>query len=126
MSVSDTLWFRLLAGLLVGLALGSFTTMLSYRIPRRISIVRPPSHCPHCRTPLRPRDLVPVLSWLIERGRCRHCDKPIGVRYLLVELLTTAACMIAFIGLGFQPALIAALVGIVAFVTLATINALRE
>ena len=88
--------------------------------------MRPPSHCPNCRTPLKPRDLVPVLSWLIEKGRCRHCRKPISVRYLLVELVTMAACVVAFVLLGFQPALIAALVGIVAFVTLATINAVRE
>lgn len=123
MSVSDFLWFRLLAGLLVGLALGSFTTMLAYRIPRRLSIVTPPSHCPHCKTSLKPRDLVPVVSWLIEKGRCRHCHKPIGIRYLLIELATTAMCMAAFAMIGFQPALIAALIAIVAFVTLATINA---
>lgn len=126
MNVADTLWFRLLTGILVGLALGSFTTMLSYRIPRRLSILRPPSHCPKCNTPLKPRDLVPVVSWLLEGGKCRHCHKPISIRYLLVELVTTAACAIAFVALGFQPALIAALVGVVAFVTLATINSVRE
>src|ERR1700729_3706084 len=109
MSIPDELWFRLLAGLLVGLALGSFTTMLSYRIPRRLSIVRPPSHCPHCNTPLKPRDLVPVFSWLAEKGRCRHCHKPIIIRYLLIELFTAAASILAFALLGFQPALVPAL-----------------
>jgi prepilin signal peptidase PulO-like enzyme (type II secretory pathway) len=126
MPVFDPLWFRLLAGLVVGLALGSFTTMLAYRIPRRISIVNPPSHCPHCRTPLKPRDLVPVFSWLIERGKCRHCQKPIPFRYLMVELVTMVLSVAAFIAIGFQPALIAALIGIAALVTLATINAVRD
>ena len=122
MSPSDELWFRLLTGLLVGLALGSFVTMLSYRAPRNLSIVSPPSHCPKCHTPLKIRDLMPVLSWLIERGKCRHCGTKIGVRYVLIELITAAACLIAFAWIGFQPELIVALIGIVSFITLAAIN----
>ncbi len=122
----DTMWFRLLAGLLIGLILGSFTTMLSYRVPRRISIVQPPSQCPQCHTPLKPRDLVPVLSWLIERGQCRHCRATISPRYLVIELVTTAAVVVAFLALGFCPTLIPALIGIVALVTLVTINIERQ
>src|SRR5580693_3466222 len=80
----DELWFRLLAGLLVGLSLGSFVTMLSYRAPRNLSIISPPSHCPHCHTPLKARDLVPVVSWAVERGKCRHCGERCGVRYVLI------------------------------------------
>jgi prepilin signal peptidase PulO-like enzyme (type II secretory pathway) len=124
--IDAPLWFRFLAGLLVGLALGSFTTMLAYRVPRRLSIVKPPSHCPSCSTPLTPRDLVPVLSWVMEKGKCRHCHKKIGIRYPLIELFTAAASLIAFIEIGFQPALIAALIGIIAFVTLATVVMIRE
>ena len=122
----DELWFRLLAGLLVGLALGSFVTMLSYRAPRNLSIVSPPSHCPHCKTPLTPRDLVPVVSWVVGGGKCRHCHKPIPARYLLVELATTAGCVVAFAVLGFQPALFPALLAVVAFVTLATVIAVKD
>src|ERR1700733_12103148 len=92
----DELWFRLLAGLLVGLALGSFVTMLSYRAPRNISIISPPSHCTRCHTPLRKRDLMPVLSWLMQRGKCHHCGAIIAVRYLLIELITTVATVVAF------------------------------
>ncbi len=116
------MWFRSLAGVVVGLALGSFTTMLSYRAPRRISIVTPPSHCPKCSTPLKARDLVPLLSWLIARGKCRACDATIGLRYVIIELVTAGACVVAFVWIGFQPELIVALIGIVAFITLATIN----
>lgn len=118
----DEMWFRLLSGLLVGLALGSFVTMLSYRAPRNLSIVSPPSHCPFCRTPLRPRDLMPVLSWLIEKGKCRHCGTSIGLRYVMIELITTACCLAAFAWFGFTPKLVAALIGIVSFITLVTIN----
>ncbi|NTU76805.1 MAG: prepilin peptidase [Alphaproteobacteria bacterium] len=122
----DALWFRFVAGILIGLVLGSFTTMLSYRVPRRISIVHPPSQCPHCHTPLKPRDLVPILSWFLERGHCRHCRKPISLRYLVIELITATAATVAFLWLGFTPPLIAALLGIVALVTLATINIERH
>ena len=122
MSPADEMWFRLLSGLLVGLALGSFTTMLSYRAPRNISIVTPPSHCTKCHTPLKVRDLVPVLSWLIARGKCRHCGAKIGLRYLVIELVTTISCIAAFAYFGFHPELIVALVGIVSFISLAAIN----
>ena len=124
--LDNDLWFRLLAGLMIGLALGSFATMLSYRIPRRISIVKPASQCPKCHTPLKPLDLIPVLSWLFERGKCRYCLSPISVRYLLIELVTTAAVVMAFIAFGFTPHLIAALIGIVTLITFVTINLERN
>jgi leader peptidase (prepilin peptidase)/N-methyltransferase len=73
-------------GVLLGAALGSFLNVVLWRVPRHESIVQPPSHCPSCGTPLEPRDLVPVLSWLVLRGRCRHCGEPIAARYPLVEL----------------------------------------
>jgi len=126
MSPSDELWFRLLAGLLVGLSLGSFVTMLSYRAPRKISIIAPPSHCTNCRTPLKPRDLIPVLSWVMEGGKCRHCGTGIGVRYVLIELITAAMTVVAFAWFGFTPKLVVALIGIVSFVSLVTINIERS
>jgi leader peptidase (prepilin peptidase) / N-methyltransferase len=75
----------LLAG--VGLAVGSFLNVVIYRVPRGLSIVRPGSACPACGTPIGPRDNVPVLSWLLLRGRCRVCTEPISIRYPLVETL---------------------------------------
>jgi prepilin signal peptidase PulO-like enzyme (type II secretory pathway) len=122
MSPADEMWFRLLSGLLVGLALGSFTTMLSYRAPRGFSIVTPPSQCTKCHTPLKVRDLVPVLSWLIARGKCRHCGVKIGARYLVIELVTMACSMVAFAYFGFRPELIVALIGIVLVISLAVIG----
>jgi leader peptidase (prepilin peptidase)/N-methyltransferase len=72
----------------VGLLIGSFLNVVVWRVPRGESVVSPPSHCPGCDTAIAPRDNVPVLSWLVLRGRCRHCGEPISVRYPLVELGT--------------------------------------
>ena len=69
-----------------GLAVGSFLNVVIWRVPRKLSVVRPPSHCPSCETPIRPVDNVPVASWLRLRGKCRHCDAPISIRYPLIEL----------------------------------------
>jgi leader peptidase (prepilin peptidase)/N-methyltransferase len=71
--------------LLLGLIVGSFANVCVYRLPRRESIVTPPSRCPSCGAPIRPRDNVPVLGWLLLRGRCRACRAPISPRYPVVE-----------------------------------------
>ena len=76
-----------LAGLL-GAIVGSFLNVVIYRVPRGESVVTPRSRCPSCETEVAPRDNLPVLSWLLLRGRCRHCGEPISGRYPLVELLT--------------------------------------
>ena len=69
----------------LGLVVGSFLNVVIYRVPRKLSIVRPRSACPGCHTPIREVDNIPVISWLVLRGRCRHCHEPISVRYPLVE-----------------------------------------
>jgi leader peptidase (prepilin peptidase)/N-methyltransferase len=73
-----------------GLAIGSFLNVVIYRVPINESIVSPPSACPSCHTPIASRDNVPVLSWLLLRGRCRTCQAPILARYPMVELATAA------------------------------------
>ncbi len=117
---------RLFVGTLIGLVLGSFTTMLSYRLPRTMSIIAPPSTCPSCGTRLTPRDLIPVVSWLIGRGRCRHCGAPIGARYVMIELVTTVAIAAAFVLLGFSLALLLTLIALVAVITALTIYCERR
>jgi leader peptidase (prepilin peptidase) / N-methyltransferase len=79
----------------VGASIGSFLNVVIYRVPRRLSIVRPRSHCPRCGTELGDAENVPVISWVVLRGRCRHCHEPISVRYPIVEL-ATAALFVAF------------------------------
>jgi len=73
---------------LLGLAVGSFLNVVIYRLPRGESLSRPPSHCPSCGAPIRPRHNVPVLGWLVLRGRCADCSAPISPRYPAVELAT--------------------------------------
>jgi leader peptidase (prepilin peptidase) / N-methyltransferase len=85
--------------------LGSFLNVVIWRVPRGESIVRPPSHCPSCGHAVRPRDNVPVASWLLLRGRCRDCHAPISVRYPLVELATGLVFLVLALRIGFEPEL---------------------
>ncbi len=78
------------ASALLGLAVGSFLNVVIWRVPRHESVVSPPSHCPGCDAEIAPRDNIPVLSWLILRGRCRRCGVHISARYPLVEAGTGA------------------------------------
>src|SRR5690625_7752597 len=80
-----TLTFAVLAAL-VGSLIGSFANVVIYRLPRGESVAWPGSHCPNCKRRLSPAELVPVLSWLVQRGRCRGCGRPIRGRYPPVEL----------------------------------------
>src|SRR5262252_10045892 len=79
-----------------GLVIGSFLNVVIWRVPRDESIVSPPSHCPSCDTPISPRDNIPVVSWLLLRGKCRHCGVHISFRYPFIELLTG----VLFAGVG--------------------------
>src|SRR5438552_15910699 len=71
-----------------GLVVGSFLNVVIWRVPRHESIVKPGSHCRGCDTPIASRDNIPVLSWLVLRGRCRHCGEAISIRYPIIELVT--------------------------------------
>lgn len=84
---------------LFGLIIGSFLNVVIYRLPRGESIVWPPSHCPHCRRRLTPGELVPLLSWLVQKGRCRGCREPIHWQYPIVEALT--GLLFVFVGLRY-------------------------
>ena len=97
------LCFTILLTALIGLAVGSFLNVCIYRIPVAESIVTPPSKCPSCDKRLKPTDLVPVLSYLFLRGRCRYCNTAISPRYALIEILTAALFILVTlkIGVGF-------------------------
>jgi leader peptidase (prepilin peptidase)/N-methyltransferase len=81
----------------VGTIIGSFLNVVIYRIPEGKSIIYPPnSFCPKCGHKLSPLDLIPVLSWLFLRGRCRYCGAPISMQYPLVEVLTGTLYVLVF------------------------------
>ena len=84
-----------------GLAIGSFLNVVAYRVPLGLSIVRPASACPGCGSTITARDNVPLASWVLLRGRCRHCAAPISARYPVVELITGTA--FALTALRFVP-----------------------
>jgi len=88
-----------LAGVL-GVVFGSFLNVVAYRLPRGESLSHPRSRCPGCETPIRPYDNVPILSWLLLRGRCRSCGTAISPRYPLVEAGTGALCALVVIAKG--------------------------
>lgn len=75
----------------VGACIGSFLNVVAYRMPRGMSVIWKPSHCPHCNHPIRPRDNVPVVGWLVLRGKCRDCGGAISPRYAIVEAVMGAA-----------------------------------
>ncbi len=110
----------LVAAALLGLLVGSMLNVVVHRLPimargpaaspTPFNLALPRSHCPHCLTPLRWRENVPIIAWVALRGRCAHCDAPIAKRYPLVELLAAATAAITAWRLGATPQLPAALV----------------
>jgi len=82
----------------LGLVVGSFLNVVIHRLPRKESVVKPRSRCPGCDTEIRPRDNIPVLSWLLLRGRCRTCGTSISIRYPIIELL----CAVLFAAMAMR------------------------
>lgn len=86
-----------IAAWLLGLCVGSFLNVVVYRLPRGLSVASPRrSFCPNCDRPIRARDNIPVVSWLLLAGRCRYCAKPISVQYPLIESLTGMLFVVVF------------------------------
>lgn len=86
------LWLKLNA-IIFGLCIGSFLNVCIYRLPLGQSVASPPSSCPNCNTRIRWYDNIPVISYLMLKGRCRGCQAPISIRYPMVELLTGLAAL---------------------------------
>ncbi|MBB5639519.1 prepilin peptidase [Cryobacterium roopkundense] len=112
-----------------GLMIGSFLNVVIYRVPLGKSVVSPPSACPQCGVAIRRRDNVPVLSWLLLRGRCHNCGAPVSPRYLFVELGTAIFFgVVAWWVVGRQPVpsdgtgLLLLIITLLAFLYLAAIS----
>lgn len=108
--------------LLLGLMVGSFLNVVIHRVPAGESVVRPPSHCPACGARIIPRDNIPVLSWLLLKGRARCCGAAISVRYPLVEAGTAVAFAAVAAWQGLSWALPAYLVLAASSIALAVID----
>jgi leader peptidase (prepilin peptidase)/N-methyltransferase len=91
----DDAWIRAVVALPFGLVVGSFMTVAVHRLPKGESVVRPRSRCPACGAEIGARDNVPVLSWLLLRGRCRRCGERISLEYPLLELATAGLVVLA-------------------------------
>jgi prepilin signal peptidase PulO-like enzyme (type II secretory pathway) len=81
---------------ILGLCIGSFLNVCIYRLPRGQSLIHPPSHCPQCGNLIKWYDNIPLLSYLLLKGRCQHCSSPISFRYPLVEALTGTFFLFSF------------------------------
>jgi leader peptidase (prepilin peptidase)/N-methyltransferase len=89
--------FFIAAFFLFGLVFGSFLNVCIYRMPRELSVVKPRSACPACGEPIAAYDNIPVLSWIMLGGKCRHCKAPISPRYAAVELLTGGLFVLGYL-----------------------------
>ena len=85
---------------LFGICVGSFLNVCIFWIPANKSIIFPPSECPDCHTKLSPIDLIPVLGYILLKGKCRYCKKPISVQYPLVEFLTGTVWLLIYLRYG--------------------------
>jgi leader peptidase (prepilin peptidase)/N-methyltransferase len=94
---------RILISFIFGLVLGSFLNVCIYRLPRGESIINPPSSCPECGLRIRFYDNIPLISYMILLGRCRHCRSPIPFRYPVVELIAGLLSAALFIKYGLSP-----------------------
>lgn len=86
---------------IVGACVGSFLNVCIYRWPEGLSVIRPRSRCPACETPIRWHDNVPILGWLLLRGKCRECGARISIQYPLIELTTASLWVAAVLRHGF-------------------------
>lgn len=112
----------LVPAFLLGLVVGSFLNVVIHRVPLRQSIVWPASRCPNCGAEIAPKDNIPLISYLLLRGRCRNCKQEISARYPVVEAVTGVLFGIAAAWFGLSVELLAALVFIAVLVALAGID----
>ena len=89
--------------IIFGLIVGSFLNVVIYRLPLEKSIIKPGSHCPSCTTPIKFYDNIPVVSYILLRGKCRHCKTGIPVIYPLVESFTAFSFWLSYVYFGQQP-----------------------
>ena len=99
-------WYYTGCVFLLGACLGSFMNVCIYRIPAELSVVKPRSRCPKCMTDLAWYDNIPILGWLMLRGKCRYCHVPISVRYPAIELFTAVLITWLWVRFSYDPVVV--------------------
>ncbi len=94
---------------IIGTIFGSFYNVVGLRLPKGQSIVSPPSHCPNCNNRLTSLELIPIISYVIQKGKCKHCNKKISIVYPVFEIVCGLLFMISYLVFGFNKELIIAL-----------------
>jgi leader peptidase (prepilin peptidase)/N-methyltransferase len=112
----------LLLVFILGAIVGSFLNVCIARIPKRESIINPPSHCPNCKKPIAFYDNIPLLSYLFLRGRCRSCGERISPRYFVVELLTAALAVTLLHRFGLSLAFVGGFVFVAALIVISFVD----
>lgn len=109
---------------ILGTIFGSFYNVVGFRLPQGESLIRPASHCPKCNHRLKPLELIPILSYLFQRGRCKNCRTKISSFYPIFECLTGILFALAYISFGFSYELIIALtfISLIIIITVSDIN----
>lgn len=107
----------------LGACVGSFLNVVIYRVPNDLSVIFPNSACPNCQSAIKPYDNLPLVSWLLLRGKCRHCKTAISARYPAVELLTALLFVLVFWSIGFNLFLPVGLIFVASMVALIFIDA---
>lgn len=109
---------------ILGTVLGSFYNVVAFRLAKKESIIKPRSHCPKCNHVLKPYELIPILSFIIQRGRCRNCQEKISVFYPLMEFFSGILFAVSFYSFGFTYELLIAisLVSLFIIVTVTDLN----
>ena len=93
--------FNIIFMFIIGTIFGSFYNVVGYRIPKGESIINPPSHCPNCNHRLAPLELIPIISYIISKGKCKNCKQKISPFYIMFESLTGILFSLSYIIFGF-------------------------
>lgn len=88
--------------IILGAIVGSFLNVCILRLPKEESIITPGSHCPHCKNPIKFYDNIPLISYIVLKGRCRRCNGPISFQYPLIEGITAISSLLLFLRYGFS------------------------
>lgn len=108
---------------IVSLCIGSFLNVVIYRLPNKMSLSKPASHCPTCNNPIKWYDNIPILSYLFLGGKCRHCKEKISIRYLIVEATTAVIATLIYIRFGLTPLSFLSIIVFYCFVAIFFIDA---